>query len=187
MFDYEGSRREFLKLLAEMGEEPAFLQRARVPQIALEALLQACGAKRDEFLKWPGLHLALLASRIRDDWSRLGSLLAIPQSVPLLQALHANLQTNQPVQSNWLGSDRAALRRFLESAERFNGKWRAYIDGLDLEPVNKPRRDFNQFYALEKACAFDTEEATEGFEPLEVIDSAFLFARFPLLTLPTLA
>ena len=28
MFDYEGSRSEFLKLLAGFGEEPAFLARA---------------------------------------------------------------------------------------------------------------------------------------------------------------
>ena len=90
-------------------------------------------------------------------------------------------------QPNWLASDRAALRQFLESAERFNRNWQAYIDGLDLEPVNKPRRDFNQFYVLEKSCAFGSDRVTEGFEPLPMIDSAYLYERFPLLSLPSLA
>ena len=184
MFEYEGSRSEFLKLLAEFGEEPAFIARARAPQIALDALLHACDAKRDEMLEWPKFHLSMLAHQIGRDWSRLGSLLAVPESVTMLEALHTNLPTKKPVQTNWLASDEAALRCFLESAERFNRNWRAYLDGLDLEPANKPRRDFNQFFVLEKACAFGSERIAEGFEPLAMIDHAYLYQRYPLLTLP---
>ena len=132
-------------------------------------------------MKWPKFHLSILAHQIRKDWSRLGSLLTVPEAVTELEALHASMHTNPPVESNWLTSDKAALGRFLESAERFNRHWRVYIDGLDLEPVNKPRRDFNQFYVLEKACAFGSERVAEGFVPLEMIDSAGLYARFPLL------
>jgi len=155
MFEYEGSRSEFLKLLAEFGEEPAFIARARAPQLALDALLHACEARRDEMLEWPKFHLSMLAHQIGNDWSRIGSLLAVPESVTMLAALHANMHSNKPAQANQLGSDKTALRRFLESAERFNRNWRAWLDGLDLEPANKPRRDFNQFYVLEKACASD--------------------------------
>jgi hypothetical protein len=187
MFDYEGSRSEFLKLLAEFGEEPAFIARARAPQIALDALLHAGQAKRDEMLKRPKFHLSTLANQVRKDWSRLGSLLTVPESVAMLEALHASMPANLPVQSSRLVSDKAALGRFLESAERFNRHWRAYVDALDLEPVNKPRRDFNQFYVLEKECAFGSERIAEGFEPLEMIDSAYLYARFPLLALPSAA
>jgi hypothetical protein len=187
MYDYEGSRGEFLKLLAEFGEEPAFIARARAPQIALDALLHACETKREEMLQWPTFHLAMLAQQVRNDWSRLGPWLAIPESVTMLEALHASMPANVPLQSNLLVSDKAALRQFLESAERFNRQWRTYIDGLDLEPVNQPRRDFNRFYVLEKACAFGSERVTEGFEPLGMIDSAYLYARFPFLTLPVSA
>jgi hypothetical protein len=170
MFDYEGSRSEFLKLLAECGEEPAFIARARAPQIALDVLLDHCKAKREEILKWPKFHLSVLAHRVGNDWTRLGRLLPNPESVTMLEALHASMPSNRPVKSNRLTSDRAAL---------------SYLDGLDLEPVNKPRRDFNQFYALEKACAFGSERVTEGIEPLEMIDGAYLYAQFPLLTLPS--
>jgi len=185
MFDYEGSRSEFLKLLAEFGEEPAFIARARAPQIALEALLHACEAKREEMLKWPKFHLSTLANQVRQDWSRLGSLLAVPESVTTLEALHASMAARIPEQTSWLVSDQAALSQFLKSAERFNRHWTSYIDGMDLEPVNKPRRDFNQFYVLEKACAFGSEGVTEGFEPLGMIDRADLYARFPLLAVPS--
>jgi hypothetical protein len=184
MFDYEGSRSEFLKLLVELGEEPAFIARARAPQIALDALLLACEAKRDEMLKWPKFHLSMLAHQVHNDWSRLGSLFIVPESVTMLEALHASMPTSTTGQTYWLVSDSAALRRFLESADRFNRSWRAYIDGLDLEPVNKPRRDFNQFYVVEKDCAFGSERITEGFEPLGMIDSGYLCERFPLLIVP---
>jgi hypothetical protein len=174
-------------LLAECGEEPAFIARARAPQMALDSMLRACHAKRDEMLKWPKFHLATLARQIRNDWPRLGSFFAHPESVAVLAAMHEGMHANTTAQPNWLSSDRAALRQFLESAERFNRHWQAYIDSLDLEPVNKPRRDFNQFYVLEKSCAFGNDRVTEGFEPLAMIDSAFLYERFPLLTLPKLA
>jgi hypothetical protein len=187
MFEYEGSRGEFLKLLAEFGEEPAFIARARAPVSALDGLIGACDAKRDEMLQWPKFHLSVLAHRIGRDWSRLGSLLAAPESVSMLAALHANMHSNKPVHANWLANDHAALRRFLDSAERFNRNWRAYLDGLDLESANTPRREFNQFYVLEKECAFGSERITEGFEPLAMIDHAYLHERFPPLTLPSLA
>ena len=184
MFDYEGSRSEFLKLLAQFGEEPAFITRARAPQTALDALLHACEAKREEMLKWPKFHLSMLAHQIHSEWSRLASLFAAPESVTMLEALHVSMNISTTAQANWLASDSAALRRFLECAERFNSHWRSYIDGLDLEPVNKPRLDYNQFYVLEKACAFGNEGAAEGFEPLGMIDREWLYERFPLLILP---
>jgi hypothetical protein len=188
MFDYEGSRSEFLKFLTEFGEEPAFIGRARAPQIALDALLQACESKRNEMLEWPKFHLSVLSHKIGSNWSRLSALLSAPEGVPMLEALHASLHTSKPVQDSWLTNDKTALLRFLESAARFNRHWRDYLDGLDLEPANKPRRDFNQFYPLEKACAFgENERVIEVFEPLQMLDHAYLHQCFPVLTLPRLA
>ena len=140
MFDYEGSRSEFLKLLAEFGEEPAFIGRALAPQIALDALQHACEAKRSEMLEWPKFHLSVLAHKIGSNWSRLNSLLAVHEDVTVLEALHASMHTNKPVQNDWLASNKTVLLRFLESAERFNRHWLDYLDGVDLEPVNKRMR-----------------------------------------------
>jgi hypothetical protein len=187
MLDYEGSRSEFLKLLVEMGEEPAFLARARAPQEALEGLLRACEAKRVELLRWPRFHLAALARRVADEWVRLDPLLASREAASQLQTLRACLAASESGAPDWLTTDRAALRQLVESVERYNRKWQAYVDGLDLEPVNQPRRDFNQYYVLEKACAFGSEGVAEGFEPLPMIDRADLYRRYPLLTAPRLA
>ena len=103
MLDYEGSRSEFLKFLAEFGEEPAFIARARAPQIALESLLQGCEAKRDEMLKWPKHHLSALANHIGGQWSRLGCLLADPESAKLLETLHANMPTSKAMRASGFG------------------------------------------------------------------------------------
>jgi hypothetical protein len=102
MYDYEGSRSEFLKLLAECGEEPAFIARAQAPLSALEALLGACEAKRQELLEWPSLHLATLAHQIRNDWSRLRLWLAVPEAVNILEKLHTDLPSSQPAKPNGL-------------------------------------------------------------------------------------
>jgi hypothetical protein len=186
MYDYEGSRSEFLRLLAECGEEPAFIARAQAPLSALEALLSVCEAKRQELFEWPRLHLAALAHQIQNDWSRLRPWLAVPEAVSILEKLHADMLRGKPAKTEWFVSDKAALHRFLESAERFNRHWRKYIEQVDLDGVNKPRRDYNQFYVLEKACAFGNDRVTDGFEPLEMIDGAYLFERFPLLTMSSL-
>ena len=187
MFDFEGSRSEFLKLLAALGEEPAFIARARATQFALDALIRACQAKREEMLEWPTFHLSMLANQIGENWSRLAPFLAVPESTTMLKALHATLCRNETVRPQWRDSDQAALRRFIDSAERFNRCWHAYLDDLDLDPTNKSRRDYNQFYSLEKACAFGSERVADGFKPLEMVDYAYLDRRFPLLNLPKLA
>jgi hypothetical protein len=187
MHDYEGSRLEFLKLLAEFGEQPAFLERAQAPQVAFDALLQGCEARRKELIEWPSYYLAVLALRVGRDWARLARWLADAESAAQLAALRAKLPTDKTVEVSWLGSDKAALRQFVESAERFNRTWQAYLNGLDLEGVNQPRREYNQFFVLEMECAFGSQGVAEGFVPLEMIDREHLAQRFPSLALPRLA
>jgi hypothetical protein len=186
MFDYEGSRNEFWHFMAEFGEEPAFLARARAPQVALDELLRRCSAHREELLAGPRLHWSALVKQTGGDWSRLTPYFADLNSVALLTELDLQLGPRKNVQSDWLATDKILLRRFLASAQRFNRTWTRWLKDLDLEEVNRPRRDYNQFYVLEKACAFLSERITDEFEPLEMIDVTFLEQRFPLLMLPKL-
>ena len=58
---------------------------------------------------------------------------------------------------------------------------------LSLEPVNKPRLNYNQFYLVEKGCAFGHEMSEEAFEPLAMIDRDYFRQRFQLLELSKLA
>jgi hypothetical protein len=187
MFDHEGSRLEFLKLLAEVGEEPAFIARANAVHFAYESFLQACQAKHEELLEWPRYHLANLAQRIGENWLRIAPLLVNPATVTELESFHARSPFTGSAKANWYATDRACLRQFVESAERFNRRWREYLVAIDYESVNKPRRDYNQYYPLERACAFGNERANYEFEPLNMIDIAFLEGRFPYLPIPQLA
>ena len=187
MFDYEGSRSEFLKLLAEFGEEPAFIGRARAPLVALETLLHNCKAKHEEMVVWPHRHLANLAQRIGGNWVRIAPLLARPEFAAELEAVHAQSPVNITANSSWPATEKSCLREYLESAERFNRGWRGFLFSVDYELVNKPRRDFNQYYPLEKACAFGSERIIDDFQPLEMIDIGFLEPQFPYLPIPQLA
>lgn len=186
MLDYEGSRHEFLKFLAEFGEEPSFLARARAVQDAEEWLLRECAAKYGDLMRWPKLRLAMLAAQVGGDWARLTPLLFDSESVVELETLRLRWENEKDRQPEWFVSDKEALKRFLASAERFNRGWQRFLNGLDLEPVNRLRRDYNRFYVLEKECAFGNEKVAENFEPLELIDLAYLQERFPLLIVPNL-
>ena len=187
MFDYEGSRNEFLKLLAEFGEEPAFIARAKAPQVALESLLHHCDAKREEMLEWPYRQLSNMAQHIGGNWLHIAHLLAQPECVDELEALHAQVPSNGSAHSGWFATNKSCLRQYLESAGRFNRRWRVFLAGIEYESVNKPRRDYNRYYPLEKALAFGNERVCDDFQPLVMIDVEFLECRFPSLPIPQLA
>jgi hypothetical protein len=187
MFDYEGSRSELLKLLAELGEEPAFIARAKAAEFARETFLHNCMAKREELLEWPYRRLANLAQCIGGNWLRIAPLLAKPESLAELQAVYAHMSFKGFAPSAWPPTEKGSLHQFLNSAKRFNRAWREYLSGIDYESVNKPLRDYNQYYPLEKACAFGNEIVSDDFQPLALIDIAFLESRFPYLPVPQLA
>ena len=187
MFDYEGSRSEFLKILAEMGEEPAFINRARAPQIALDGLLKSCSVHRDERLEWTRRHFAALCLRTAGEWSRLQRYLATKDDVNLFAALECQLAPIGNAAPSVLASDQALLRQFIESAARFNQGWLNFVEGSVLDHVNELRENYNRYYPMEKACAFGRDTANEDFKSLPLLGPTFLLKRFPLLLLPELA
>lgn len=187
MFDYEGSRSEFLRILAEMGEEPAFINRGRAPQVALDALLKSCLIHHSERLEWPRHHFSSLRLRTAGEWSRLQRYLAEKDDASVFAELERQLAPIGKAAPSALSSDLALLRQFVESAARFNENWLTFVEGSGLDHVNQLREDYNRYYPMEKACAFGRDTVNEGFKRLPLLDSAFLLERFPLLLLPELA
>jgi hypothetical protein len=60
-----------------------------------------------------------------------------------------------------------ALRELAESAERFNRRWREFLEKMDLSKVNEMREGYNRHYLLEKECALRSPRlARQGFAPL---------------------
>jgi hypothetical protein len=188
--DDEGSRGEFLRLLAEQGEEPSFLRRAKAVHDAWESLLRACLAHRDEKLRGPRMHLGNLARQLNGDWSRLASFLVDEHQVGALAALYQQWKPRLPTvvksSSPW-STIRSSLIGFVDSGNRFNGAWTKFLRDVDLDGVNRLRSDYNQYYPIEKAAAFDSEDVERlGFTPLEIATVEHLQAKFPLLELPVL-
>jgi hypothetical protein len=187
MPESESSREEFLNLLAEMGEEPAFVQRARAPQAALESLHAACVVRRAELLEWPRRHFATLRRRVGGDWKRLGRYLRDPDSYSVFAELERQLPDVESDVLVFLVTERGALRQFVESVDRFNRAWLYYVEHAGLEDVNRLRDEYNRFYPVEKACAFGSESINRNFEALPPIRMSDLLDRFPPLVLPQLA
>lgn len=187
MFDIQGSRGEFLKILADVGEEPAFIQRARSVEIAWDMLLSSCRSQREELLQWPRRHFAILAYRVRKDWSRLEPYLKDPSSTHWFKDLHREWESKLPATTEWTWSDRSALLAFVTSAERFNQAWLHSLRQVDLQEINRGRADYNRFYPIEKDCAFGVDRTALTFEPIEMISHADLIERFPLIQLPELS
>ena len=169
MFDYEGSREEFLKILAEFGEEPAFIARGLAPQIALDEFIRACRVQRDTMLEWPKRHYADLYRRVGGDWFNLEQNFTSHEEVNKLNLLHGELSTDRSACSSFFQTNGAVLRQFVQSANKFNRHWTAYLDSVSLDPVNRPRSEYNEFYLLEKSCAFGRVLCVNDFVPLDMV------------------
>jgi len=186
MFDYEGSRREFLKLLAEFGEEPVFIARARAVQLSVESLLHNCQTKRKEMLEWPYRRISELEQVVQGNWRRIIPFLVLPEAVPELEAFHAEIPSGVLTKPAWSATEKGCLRQYVNSAKRFNRAWCAYLNSIDFESINRPRREYNQYYPVERACALGTDFVNDDFQPIEMLDIGFLESRFPYIPAPEL-
>ncbi|QEF97399.1 hypothetical protein Mal15_14390 [Stieleria maiorica] len=190
--DYEGSRDEFIRMLAEQGEEPAFITRRRRLDAAIEQLRWTCQTHRQTLLRGPQLHLRKIATMIDGDWSRLASRLAVPIQWRVYASLHEtiNADSQPPAWANqglWAVPIDRPLRDLARSVDRFNRDWEGYLNRFDLDPINQTIADFNEYYVLEKACALGREDlARLGFQPMSLLTPASLQAEFPTVELPRL-
>jgi hypothetical protein len=168
--DSQGPRGEFLKCLAELGENPAFIQRAQRVDEAWVQLLERCRTERAAMLRWPWMHLSILADRLKHDWSALAQYLADECQGSHFENLYKEwkgLFESKTISGNSWTSTRRILGDFVGSVARFNRTWSKFIEDVNLEEVNRLRRDYNQHYPVEKSCAFDCEDVERlGFTPL---------------------
>jgi hypothetical protein len=188
--DSQGSRGEFLKCLAELGENPAFIQRAQRIDEAWSQLREQCRSQRDVMLRWPSMHLGILAGRLKNNWSPLARYLADEGQVTYFEDLYKDwkhLLESRTISANSWSSIRRILGNFIDSVDRFNGTWNKFLHDVNLEEVNRLRRDYNKYYPMEKACAFDCEDTERlGFTPLDPVTFDELYAAFPPLAIPKL-
>ena len=188
--DFEGSRTEFMKMLAEHDAPPAYVLRAqRVEQVCV-SLLKHCHTVRHEMLELVATRLGMLAMQIDQHWDVLLTHVQNPEVVPKLEALHEDLQPKVRVPLEPTTSARrirSALKDLIGSLERFNRRWQKFVDGVDLSTVNYERQQYNDCYLVEKSAALGSDKLAEmGFERLEDCTTVDILAELPCIEVPVL-
>jgi hypothetical protein len=200
----EGSRGEFVRFWAEQGEEPAFVRRAREVEAGWTDLLRRCELKRGEMLRWARMRLADVARLVGNDWTRGLDSLVNPEQATRLAALYEQWKPLMPgyvTGENRASTGRASGTRasnpwatvtgslvaYAETAARFNAAWEKYLREVDLSAINRQRADFNIYYPIEKAAAFETQDVARlGFLPMEPASIEDVRAAFPALEVPAM-
>jgi hypothetical protein len=163
---------------------PAYMRRARRVQGTYDQLLGQCRRQRDEWLPMVRLGLGRLRA-LAGAWDALAPHLADAGQLRLLEEMWAALQPRLRAPVDPTTSARAlrgALRELGESVERFNGRWLAFVRGLDLSALNAERAAYNHYYLLEKECAVRSPYvARAGYQPLEPLTADDLLAVLPPL------
>jgi hypothetical protein len=176
-----------LNEIASLLNAPAFIRRARGVEADVETLVNRGQAQRDEWAAMARLRLGQLLA-LAGDAAALLPLLADEGQLAVLEELQTILMPKLRVVIEPTASTRKlrrALAELVESVERFNARWRVYLDKIDLDPLNRKRADYNRYYVLEKACALRSESiARLGFTPLMPLDKTDVEALLPPLPVP---
>jgi hypothetical protein len=181
--DDEGTRLDLMRLLVELGEEPAFVKRSQEAREAVNQLYLKCARDRERMLEVPRIHLGELALSLRGDWSRLGSYLKNGANHRVFAKLYEEWKPEKIDSGiSWFRTIRGSLNTFLVSVKHFNREWEAYLRQIDLESVNEVLSDYNKYYPIEMSCAFDNQDVARlAFRPLEMLTRDKLLEDFPLL------
>jgi hypothetical protein len=188
-FTGNANDREFAQVLSSF-DAPAYIRRARGVEQALDFLVQKGRAQREEWLGMARLRLGWLHA-LAGDWFALRPFLADDEQLAVLELLRTTLNPRLRVPPQQTSSGRTlrrALRELVGSLERFNARWQAYLEKVDLAGVNEAREGYNRYYVIEKACALRSDRlARHGFAPLPPLTVAELAGHLPPLPVPRLA
>lgn len=184
MEEYEGSRTEFMKMLAEHDSPPAYIVRAQRVEAVWLALLESCRQDREELLELPRMRLAQVAALVNHRWESLNAYLD-DLDVKYLCELHDEWQPTLRAQlapSTAPRRIRSALSDLRASFTRCNRRWDKYVTGVNLNQVNYERDQYNDYYLVEKSAALGSDRLAEmGFERLDHCVADDIFAEIPLL------
>lgn len=170
------------RMMLGMFDVPAFARRGADLEYGLNRLHDRCRRERLDRLEMVLLRLRQWSSVATGphDWAT-----AFDEPIlPLLERVGF-----EP--SQW-AADAGSPRRqrnvandLIASVERFNRRWSAFLNQLDLEPINALIERYNRYYLLEKECALgSTRIAAKLFRPRSPVTPAMLSNEFPSLPVP---
>ena len=186
--DYEGSRTEFMKMLAEHDGPPAYVLRAQRVEEAWESLVRRCQKERAELLDMCKTRLAQLGALVDHRWEAVQGLVRNDRYDLYLSQRFDEWQPKLRVPleaTDSLRKIRAAMKELATSFERFNRRWETYLGNLILDHVNHERSEYNNYYLVEKSAALGSDRLAEmGFEPLELCTIDDVIEAVPYLQEP---
>jgi len=173
-----------IKELLGLFDVPAFARRGQDLEFSLKRIHARCAHEREEFLEMVLLRLRQW-SRVAtgpEDWSEV---FAWP-----IDLLWQRAQSEQPV---WAGRaaparrKRAVARDLVASVQRFNARWRQFLESLNLGPTNQVIDQYNKYYVLEKECVMGSARlASRHFTPVPQLSPEVLLRDYPMLPVPEL-
>ena len=185
--DFEGSRTEFMKMLAEQDSPPAYLTRAQHVESIWRELLERCRAHRVQLQEMPRTRLAQLAHLIDHQWASLAHFVSADMTSYLAQ-LHAEWKPTLRAELSPTTNARrihAAMHDLRKSFSRFNQRWVHFVHELSLDELNYQRSQYNEYYLVEKAAALGSDKLAEmGFEKLPLVVAEDILVEIPLLRVP---
>ena len=176
--------RDQIELLG-LFDVPAFAPtRARTSSIALARLGSRLGGHRGGMLEMVRLRLrqwAMAADGPRAD------LLVFDASIAGLWPLAGAEPPRWAARVASTRRLRSIGRDLVAAVERFNRRWSEYLEGLDLDPINRQVDDYNRYYLIEKECSLGSARlAARHFVPKARVARGDLWAVLPELPVPAL-
>ncbi len=173
-----------IKELMGLFDLPAFARRGQELEYSLSRIHTRCREQRQEFLEMVRVRLRQW-SRVAagpGDWSE--------AFTGPLDSLWQHAQFEPPSWGGRLAPARqlrTAARDLKASVERFNERWRRYLESLNLEPTNAVIDQYNKYYVLEKECVVSSARiAARYFTPVPLLTAESLLGLYPLLPVPDL-
>ena len=173
-----------IKELMGLFDLPAFARRGQDLDYSLRRIHTRCREQRDEFLEMVRVRLRQWsrAAAGPDDWQ---TVFAAP-----IDSLWQHAQSEPPAWSGRLAPLRhlrAVARDLKASVERFNERWRQFLESLNLGPTNVVIDQYNKYYVLEKECVVGSARlAARYFTPVPLLSPDQLLGTYPLLPVPRL-
>jgi hypothetical protein len=184
--DYEGSRTELMKMLAEHDGPPAYVLRAQRVEEAWTNLVRRCKKEKEGLLNMSKTRLGQVGALVDYRWDAIACMVSNKDYDSYLKALHDEWQPKLRVPleaTDSLPQIRSSMKELKTAFARFNRRWKKFTDDVKLDNVNHERSEYNNYYLVEKSAAFGSDKIAE---PLQPCTHEELLAEVPALIEPEL-
>ncbi len=173
-----------IKELLGLFDVPAFARRGQDVEYAATRLRAVCRRRRAEMLDMVGIRLRQWAAAAPGPEAESRHFAGPIAPLWPLSGAEPPRWSDRPASARRL---RAVARDLIASVERFNRRWSAHLDGIDLGPINRQIEHYNRYYLLEKECSLGSARLASRFFVLkDRVSIAEVRAEFPTLPVPVL-